>query len=108
MLLPSGRGPPRGLSVAWPWDRTTATESAGFGDMPLSPKKMYVALGGATGKGHIQGAWGERGEIKTNRLGKHIRSLSQQLVGYMMHEKLWQHRNITKLTDYKHGELYYR
>lgn len=50
MLQPSGRGPLRGLSVARPWDRSTATESAGFGDLPLSSKKMYVALGGAGGK----------------------------------------------------------
>lgn len=36
--------------MAQPWDRAAATEPAGSGDKLLSPKKMYVALGGAGGK----------------------------------------------------------
>lgn len=43
-------GPLSGLSVARPWDRSTAAESAWSGGSPLSSKKMYVALGGAGGK----------------------------------------------------------
>lgn len=53
--------------MAQPWDRSTATESAGFRDLPLSSKKMYAALGGAGGKKVThRGSWGEKGEIKTN------------------------------------------
>lgn len=43
-------GPLSGLSVARPWDHSTAAESAWSGGSPLSSKKMYVALGGAGGK----------------------------------------------------------
>ena len=44
------------------------------------PKENVRGFGWGRGKGHIQGAWGGRGEIKTNRLGKLIRSVSQRLV----------------------------
>lgn len=68
MLQPSGRWPLRGLSVARPWDRTTATESAGFRGRAFVPKENVRGFGWGWGKGHIQGAWGETGESKTNRL----------------------------------------
>lgn len=33
------------------------------------PKENVRGFGWGSGKGHTQGAWGERGEIKTNRRG---------------------------------------
>lgn len=56
------------------------------GDVPLSPKKMYVALGGAGGKVTYREHGERRVRVKQTDWGKHIRSLSQQPVGYMMHE----------------------
>lgn len=50
--------------MARPWDSSTAAVPAGFRDLPLSSKKMYVALGGAGGKVTSR----DHGEIKTNRL----------------------------------------
>jgi len=68
--------------VARPWEQTTAKESAGFGDMPLSPKENVRGFGWGRAKGHPQGAWGARAGIKTNT-SDHF--LMQQPVGYTMH-----------------------
>lgn len=65
MLQPPGHEPPRELGAARPGDSGAAMKPAGWGNWPLSSKKMYVALGGAGGKVTSR----DPGEIKTNRLG---------------------------------------
>ncbi|KAK5916482.1 hypothetical protein CgunFtcFv8_011459 [Champsocephalus gunnari] len=77
MLWPSGRGAPRGLSVAWPWDQDHCQGASGTRGHAFVPKENVRGFGWGQGKGRTQGAWGE---MKTNRAGKRIRSLSQQLV----------------------------
>lgn len=58
---------------------------------------LWVGLG----KGHIQGAWGETGEIKTNKLGGKTSDnfLSNKLVTWCMNiiclQRLWHNDNIT-------------
>lgn len=73
-----------------PWGGS-AWRSPGTGPLPLSqrgpgtsfcPQRKCTWLWVGLGKGHILGTRGERGEIKTNRLGKRIRSLSQPLGGW--------------------------
>lgn len=53
-------------------------------------KENVRGFGWGRWKGHTQGSWGERGEIKTNR---HIRSLSQTLGGYMILPLSYTHRS---------------
>lgn len=79
------RGPGTGLLPP------SQRDSVGGGGTPLSPKENVRGFGWGRGKGHMQGAWGERGEIKTNRAGRRVTLLSQRPAGDMMREHYLEH-----------------